>query len=56
MTEIMEGAPAPDFNLETSDGPVTLADFAGKTGDTISLKPDAGRLHRFDASGKALGL
>eukprot|EP01036_Dinobryon_divergens_P005228 gene5228-6918_t len=27
----MEGAPAPDFNLETSDGPVTLADFAGKT-------------------------
>ena len=31
MTEIVEGGPAPDFNLETPDGPVTLADFAGKT-------------------------
>ena len=31
MTEIVEGAPAPDFNLETPDGPVSLADFAGKT-------------------------
>jgi multiple sugar transport system ATP-binding protein len=29
-------------------------DFAGKPGDAISLKPDAGRLHRFDASGKAI--
>ena len=31
MTEIAEGAPAPDFTLETPDGPVSLADFAGKT-------------------------
>ena len=31
MTEIVEGAPAPDFKLETPDGPVTLADFAGRT-------------------------
>jgi peroxiredoxin Q/BCP len=31
MTAIVEGAPAPDFELETPDGPVRLADFAGKT-------------------------
>lgn len=31
MTEIVEGAPAPDFELETADGPVRLADFAGRT-------------------------
>lgn len=31
MTEIVEGAAAPDFSLETPDGPVRLADFAGKT-------------------------
>ena len=31
MTQIVEGAPAPDFNLETPDGPVKLADFKGKT-------------------------
>lgn len=31
MTNIAEGAPAPDFKLETVDGPVSLADFAGKT-------------------------
>ena len=31
MTDVTEGAPAPDFNLETPDGPVTLADFAGRT-------------------------
>lgn len=30
MTEIVEGAPAPDFKLETPDGPVSLADFEGK--------------------------
>ena len=30
MTEIVEGAPAPDFNLPTANGPVRLADFAGK--------------------------
>lgn len=30
MSEIVEGAPAPDFNLETPDGPVKLADFKGK--------------------------
>ncbi len=29
-------------------------DFAGKPGDSISLKPDAGRLHRFDAAGSAM--
>ena len=26
-----EGAPAPDFELETAEGPVRLADFKGKT-------------------------
>jgi len=31
MSEIAEGAAAPDFQVETSDGPVQLADFAGKT-------------------------
>jgi len=31
MTEIAEGAPAPDFELETADGPVRLSDFAGRT-------------------------
>ncbi|WP_293906999.1 peroxiredoxin [Phenylobacterium sp.] len=31
MTDIAEGAPAPDFNLETPDGPVKLADFKGKS-------------------------
>ena len=28
--EISEGAPAPDFELQTAEGPVRLADFAGK--------------------------
>ncbi|MEW5687728.1 MAG: peroxiredoxin [Pseudomonadota bacterium] len=31
MTDITEGAAAPDFDLETADGRVKLADFAGKT-------------------------
>src|SRR6476619_616826 len=31
MSDVTEGAPAPDFNLETPDGPVKLADFKGKT-------------------------
>lgn len=31
MTNIAEGAPAPDFDLETPDGRVKLADFAGKS-------------------------
>jgi len=31
MSEVTEGAAAPDFNLETPDGPVKLADFKGKT-------------------------
>jgi peroxiredoxin Q/BCP len=31
MTELTEGAQAPDFTLDTADGPVRLADFAGKT-------------------------
>ena len=30
MTEIVEGAAAPDFTMETSEGPISLADFAGK--------------------------
>ena len=30
MTTVTEGAAAPDFNLETPDGPVSLADFKGK--------------------------
>lgn len=31
MAEVVEGAPAPDFELETADGPVRLSDFAGRT-------------------------
>ena len=31
MSDVTEGAPAPDFNLETPDGPVKLADFKGRT-------------------------
>jgi peroxiredoxin Q/BCP len=31
MSDVTEGAAAPDFNLETPDGPVKLADFKGKT-------------------------
>ncbi|WP_293676664.1 peroxiredoxin [uncultured Phenylobacterium sp.] len=31
MTAVTEGAPAPDFSLETADGPVSLADFKGKS-------------------------
>ena len=31
MTEIVEGTPAPDFTLQTADGPVSLADFAAQT-------------------------
>lgn len=31
MTTVTEGAPAPDFDLETPEGRVRLADFAGKT-------------------------
>ena len=31
VTDVIEGEAAPDFNLETPDGPVSLADFAGKT-------------------------
>jgi peroxiredoxin Q/BCP len=31
MNEIAEGAAAPDFQLETPQGPVRLADFAGRT-------------------------
>ena len=31
MTTVTEGAPAPDFALETPDGPVKLADFKGRT-------------------------
>jgi len=31
MSEITEGAKAPDFELETPQGPVKLADFADKT-------------------------
>jgi peroxiredoxin Q/BCP len=31
MIDVTEGAKAPDFHLETPEGPVKLADFAGKT-------------------------
>ena len=31
MTDVVEGAPAPDFTLETPDGPVSLGDFKGRT-------------------------
>ncbi|WP_296600318.1 peroxiredoxin [Phenylobacterium sp.] len=30
MADVIEGAVAPDFDLETADGRVKLADFAGK--------------------------
>lgn len=31
MSELAEGAAAPDFSLETGEGAVTLANFAGRT-------------------------
>jgi peroxiredoxin Q/BCP len=31
MSDVTEGAPAPDFEVETAEGPVRLADFKGKT-------------------------
>jgi peroxiredoxin Q/BCP len=31
MTDVVEGAKAPDFELETPEGPARLSDFAGKT-------------------------
>ena len=31
MAKIVEGAAAPDFELEGADGPIRLADFKGKT-------------------------
>ena len=31
MSDVAEGSKAPDFQLETPEGPVKLADFAGKT-------------------------
>ena len=31
MTTVTEGAAAPDFKLETPEGPVSLADFKGRT-------------------------
>jgi len=31
MSELTEGARAPDFELESADGPIRLADFAGRT-------------------------
>ena len=31
MADVTEGAPAPDFELETAEGPVRLSDFAGQT-------------------------
>ena len=31
MSEIKDGAKAPDFELESASGPVRLSDFAGKT-------------------------
>lgn len=31
MSDVREGAKAPDFQLESADGPIRLADFAGKT-------------------------
>ena len=30
MSNLVEGAPAPDFELSGADGPVRLADYAGK--------------------------
>lgn len=31
MADVTEGAKAPDFELETAEGPVRLSDFAGRT-------------------------
>jgi len=31
MADVTEGAPAPDFELETAEGPARLSDFAGQT-------------------------
>jgi peroxiredoxin Q/BCP len=31
MSELIAGAPAPDFELESADGALRLADFAGRT-------------------------
>ena len=31
MTSIVEGAAAPDFTMDTPEGPVSLADFTGKS-------------------------
>lgn len=31
MSELVEGAAAPDFTLEGQEGPIRLSDFAGKT-------------------------
>jgi peroxiredoxin Q/BCP len=31
MTDLSEGAAAPDFELESAEGPIRLADFTGKT-------------------------
>lgn len=31
MTSIAEGAPAPDFELESDEGPIRLSDFQGRT-------------------------
>ena len=31
MSDVKEGAKAPDFTLESAEGPVRLGDFAGKT-------------------------
>ena len=31
MTDVKEGAKAPDFTLESAEGPIRLGDFAGKT-------------------------
>jgi len=31
MAKVTEGAPAPDFELESAEGPIRLSDFKGKT-------------------------
>jgi peroxiredoxin Q/BCP len=31
MSDVREGAKAPDFELQSADGPIRLADFAGRT-------------------------
>jgi peroxiredoxin Q/BCP len=31
VSDVIEGARAPEFELETADGPVRLADYAGRT-------------------------